>query len=65
MGPGTKLAKRLKGGDPGINRLDKVAKQHDNDYCKARNLQDKWEADAKMTKAIDKLPGHKTLTEIL
>ena len=26
MGPGTKLAKRLKHGDPGINRLDRLDK---------------------------------------
>ena len=63
MAPGTKLAKRLKHGDPGINRLDKIAKQHDIDYSYARNLRDKWTADAKMIKAIEKLPGNKTLTE--
>ena len=63
MGPGTKLAKRLKRGDPGINRLDKIAKQHDIDYSKAKNLRDKWKADTKMIKAIDKLPGSKTMTE--
>ena len=32
MGPSTKLAKRLKRGDLGINRLDKIAKQHGIDY---------------------------------
>ena len=64
MGPGTHLAKRLKRGDPGINRLDKIAKQHDIDYSKAgHNLEAKWKADAKMIKAIDCLPGRKTLTE--
>ena len=63
MGPGTKLAKRLKRGDPGINRLDKIAKQHDIDYSHAKNLQDKWKADSKMIKAITKLPGNKTMTE--
>ena len=63
MGPGTKLAKRLKRGDPGINRLDKIAKQHDIDYSKAKNLRDKWKADTKMIKAIERLPGNKTLTE--
>ena len=35
MGPETKLAKRLKRGDPGVNRLDKIAKQHDIDYSHA------------------------------
>ena len=63
MGPGTHLAKRLKRGDPGINRLDKIAKQHDIDYSQARNLQDKWKADTKMIQAIDRLPGKKTKTE--
>ena len=63
MGPGTKLEKRLKRGDPGINRLDKIAKQHDIDYSRAKNLEDKWKADAKMISAIGKLPGKKTLTE--
>ena len=63
MGPGTKLAKRLKQGDPGINRLDKITKQHDIDYSHPKNLQDKWKVDTKMIKAIDKLPGSKTMTE--
>ena len=63
MGPGTHLTKRLKWGDPGINRLDKIAKQHNIDYSHAQNLQDKWKADTKMIKAIDRLPGKKTLKE--
>ena len=63
MGPGTHLAKRLKRGDPGINRLDKIAKQRDIDYGLAKNLQDKWKADTKMIQAIDRLPGKKTETE--
>ena len=40
-GPGTKLKKRLARGDPGINRLNKIAKQHDIDYARAKNLQEK------------------------
>ena len=40
MGPGTHLEKRLKRGDPGINRLDRIAKQHDIDYSRARSHQD-------------------------
>ena len=48
MGPGTHLKKILKRGDLGINRLDEIAKQHDIDYSQAKNLQDKWKADAKM-----------------
>ena len=63
LGPGTKLKKRLARGDPGINRLDKIAKQHDIDYARAKNLQDKWKADTKMIAAINKLPGKKTMTE--
>ena len=63
MGPGTHLEKRLARGDPGINRLDRIAKTHDIDYGKAKNLKDKWAADSKMIAKIDKLPGRKTLTE--
>ena len=63
MGPGTHLAKRLKRGDPGINRLDQIAKQHDIDYSRAKNLQEKWKADTKMIQAIDRLPGKKNKTE--
>ena len=63
MGPGTKLAKRLKRGDPGINRLDRLAKQHDIDYSKAKSLADKHIADRKMVAGIDKFPGKKSLTE--
>ena len=47
MGPGTHLKKRLARGDKGINRLDKIAKIHDIDYSRAKNLQDKWAADRK------------------
>ena len=63
IGPGTHLAKRLKRGDPGINRLDKIAKQHDIDYSRAKTLDEKWKADTKMIKAIDRLPGRKNMTE--
>ena len=55
--------KRLARGDPGINRLDSIAKAHDLDYDKAKGLKDKWVADRKMIAKIDKLPGRKTLTE--
>ena len=65
MGPGTHLDKRLKRGDPGINRLDKIARIHDIDYSRSKNLKDKWAADRKMVKAIDALPGRKTLTEFI
>ena len=63
MRPGTKLEKRLKHGDSGINRLDRIAKRHDVAYGKAKTLQGKWKADEEMIKAIDKLPGCKTMTE--
>jgi len=43
MGSGTKLAKRLKRGDPSINRQDKISKQHDIDYSHAKNLKDEWD----------------------
>lgn len=62
MGPGTHLEKRLKRGDPGINRLDRISKIHDIDYSKATKLAHKHAADAKMIKSIDKLPN-KTVTE--
>ena len=63
MGPGKHLQKRLKRGDPGINRLDRIAKQHKNDYSRAKNLRDKHAADRKMIKAIDRFGGCKTNTE--
>ena len=63
MGPGTHLKKRLARGDPGINQLDRIAKVHDMDYDKAKNLKDKWAADHKMIAKIEQLPGRKTLTE--
>ena len=63
MGPGTHLKKRLARGDPGINRLDRIAKQHDIDYDKAKSLKDKHVADRKMIAKINNLPGKKTWTE--
>ena len=62
MGPGTHLEKRLKRGDPGINRLGRVSKQHDIDYSIARNLADKHKADKKMIQSINKFKK-KNLTE--
>ena len=63
MEPGTKLEKRLKRGDPGINRLDQISKTHDIAYSKACSLKAKHTADRKMIASIDKLPGKKTKTE--
>ena len=65
MGPGTHLKKRLARGDKGINRLDKIARIHDIDYSRSKNLEDKWAADKKMVKAIDNLPGRNTPTEFI
>ena len=50
-GPGTKLAKRLARGDPGINPLDQACKEHDIAYSRnresveARNAADRILAD--------------------
>ena len=59
MGPGTHLEKRLKRGDPGKNRLDRISKTHDIDYSRAKSLKDKHKADVKMIASIAKLPGKK------
>ena len=63
MGPGTHLKKRLQRGDPGINRLDRIAKQHDIDYSRAKTLKDKHVANRKMIRAIERLPGRKKWPE--
>ena len=63
MGPGTHLEKRLKRGDPGINRLDRIAIRHDIHYSQAKSLKDKQKADRVMIQSIDRLPGRKTKTE--
>lgn len=39
--PVTLLKKPLVRGDPGINQLDRIAKQHDTHYSKVKNIQDK------------------------
>ena len=62
MGPGMKLAMRLKRGDAGINRLDKLAKQHDIDYSKSKSLADKHAADRKMITGIQRFRKN-TMTE--
>ena len=63
LGARMQLQKCLKCGDPGISRLDKLAKQHDIDYGLAKTLLDKWKANAKMIKAIDRLPSSPTVSE--
>ena len=65
LGPGTFLKKRFARGDPGINRLDRIAKQHVIDYSNAKNIRDKWKADLKIVNAIDALPGKKSRMEKL
>lgn len=44
-GPGTKLAKRLARGDPGINPLDTFCKEHDTVYSKNHNIDVRHAAD--------------------
>lgn len=44
-GPGTKLNKRLRRGDPGINALDAACKEHDIAYSKHKDLSSRHEAD--------------------
>lgn len=44
-GPGTKLEKRLRRGDPGINDLDRSCRSHDIAYSKSSNIQDRHKAD--------------------
>ena len=63
MGLGTHLEKRLKRGDPSINRLDRIAKKHDIDYRDSKSLKDKHKADRLMIQRIECLPGRKTRTE--
>lgn len=56
-GPGTKLQKRLKRGDPGINRLDAACKEHDIAY-------DKFRGDGERTKA-DQLLAKEALKRVI
>lgn len=58
-GPGTKLEKRLKRGDPGINPLDSACKEHDIAYDKSkdskiRSLADKKLQDIALNRVISK-----------
>lgn len=48
-GPGTKLDKRLKRGDRGINPLDAACKEHDIAYSKNRDLEARTTADKVLT----------------
>lgn len=50
-GPGTKLQKRLKRGDPGINELDKACKRHDIAYSINKDLSERHKADKVLQEA--------------
>lgn len=49
-GPGTHLEKRLSRGDPGINPLDTACKQHDIEYSKYKNSEQRSIADKTLQK---------------
>ena len=63
MGAGTRLKKRLKSGDKPINRLDRLALQHDVKYGMARRFRDKTLADKTMIREIEKFGKSMTWTE--
>lgn len=50
-GPGTKLDKRLKAGDKGINPLDDECMRHDLYYRDHEKTEDRWVADKELQKA--------------
>lgn len=56
-GPGTKLTKRLKRGDKGVNKLDEYCKEHDIAYQKSSNLKDRHKADLILYKMAKKRTG--------
>lgn len=45
LGPGTKLKKRIKRNDPGINELDRAAKEHDIAYSRSNKMSERHHAD--------------------
>lgn len=53
-GPGTKLQKRLRRGDPGINPLDQACKQHDIVYAQHNHGPKRYEADQLLAKSAMK-----------
>lgn len=53
-GPGTKLEKRLKRGDQGINPLDEACKTHDIAYAQSSSLEHRHRADLELASAADK-----------
>lgn len=50
-GPGTKLAKRLKRNDQGINELDNACKTHDIAYANSSDINERHKADKLLQKA--------------
>lgn len=48
LGPFTKLKKRLERGDPGINKLDEAAKQHDLFYSTHKDTESRHVADKEL-----------------
>lgn len=65
MGPGTRLKDRLRSGQFGINRLDRLALIHDIRYSRAKTLKEKHRADREMIASIDEFNslGDQTWTE--
>lgn len=51
-GPGTNLEARLARGDPPINKIDAVSKQHDIDYSKAQTFEDVRNADERFVLGV-------------
>lgn len=52
-GPGTKLEKRLKRGDKGINPLDEACKRHDIAYSQNSSLEHRHTADLELASAAE------------
>ncbi|KAJ8937201.1 hypothetical protein NQ318_005967 [Aromia moschata] len=50
-GPGTKLSKRLKRGDVGINQLDEACKKHDIAYAELEDVKSRNAADKELAQA--------------
>lgn len=53
-GPGTKLEKRLKRGDVGVNPLDEACKLHDIAYAQNTSLENRHRADLELTSAAER-----------
>lgn len=54
-GPFTKLEKRLKRGDPGINRVDQACKKHDIAYSKTKDTKQRHVADEELLNDINSI----------